>query len=367
MTKEFDLKSIYLNSAYLGPMPLRAKKNVEAVLARGLDPAFYLYDEWRPIPDQLRERLARLLGTTMDSISINTSVSEVVSHVADGLELREGDEVLLLEGDYPSMVLPWMVRAERNGFQIRFAPLSDFLSVNGLKKHITGRTRLVGCSHVMFNTGIKLPVENIGRLLKEKFDAVLFLTDVSQSFGGLAIKAEHIRNCDVITGVGYKWLLGPYGCAFGYFSKRALEKIRRTHASWLQSPNGQTSENLLKYTTESLPGARKFDRGQTASFLIAAAWAGALDLLGEVGLDKIEDHNLKLADQLRRELPKDYPPVSTDEFHSQIVCIRHLNALELRSRLTKNNIDVSVREGALRISLHLFNTSEQVRRLLSSI
>lgn len=363
----FALKSTYLNTAYLGPMPTKARDNVVKMADRMMDPAFFLHPQWRGIPDQIRVCIAKLFGGDSERVSINASVSELTSFVADGMDLTENDEVLLLEGDYPSMVLPWMVRAERNGFKIKFAPLKDFLEPEKLKKHITANTKYVGNSHVMFNTGIKLPSEKIASMCKNM--EVLYLTDVSQSLGGMTLPKELVDNADVITGVCYKWLLGPYGSAFGYFSNRALEKTKRTHASWLQNPKSQNSENLLVYSTESMPGARKFDRGQPASFLITAGWQGALDVIHEKGLASIEKYNASLVEGFLNELPKSFEVVAPKELRSNIICVqnKNLDAKLLRDKLEKANIDVSVREGALRISFHFFNTEKDAERLLANI
>lgn len=360
----FKLSSTYLNSAYLGPMPVKAHQAVLQMADRMLDPAFFLHPQWRGIPDAIRGQLARLLGGDPERVSINSAVSELVSFVADGMDLVETDEVLLLEGDYPSMVLPWMVRAERNGFKIKFAPLKDFLEPTHLKKHISSKTRLISNSHVMFNTGIRLPSEEIAQTCKSL--DLLYLTDVSQSFGGLTLSQNLVDNADIITGVCYKWLLSPYGSAFGYFSNRALQKIKRCHASWLQNPRSQSSENLLQYSTESMPGARKLDRGQPASFLITAGWKAALDLIVEQSLEKIESQNSRLVSRFLSALPKKYEVVAPKDFRSNIICIQSpdIDAKDLRDRLEKANIDVSVREGALRISFHLFNTERDAEQLL---
>src|SRR5262245_52505619 len=97
----FELKSTYLNSAYLGPMALKAKANVDKITQRLLDPAYLPHSEWRPLPDQMRKKIGALLGGNPELVAISTSVSELMSHIADGSDLKPGEEVLLMEGDYP--------------------------------------------------------------------------------------------------------------------------------------------------------------------------------------------------------------------------------------------------------------------------
>lgn len=362
----FQLKSIYLNAAYLGPMPLKSKENVDKLSARMLDPAFYPHSEWRSMPNELRQRIGKLLNGNPEQVAISTSASELSSLIADASALTADDDVVLMDGDYPSMVLPWMVRAEREGFKLRKLPLGDFQDVTRLKKSLTANTKVVACSHVMFNTGLRLPAEEIASLCRER--DVLFVADVSQSFGGMTLTPALVNNAGVLIGVCYKWLLGPYGSAFGYFSPWALEKLKRPNASWLQNPHSTNSENLLMYSTDCLPGGRKFDRGEAASFLTSAALIGSLDVLAEKGLANIEKHNADLVKYFYSNIPAKFKPLAAEP-QSNIVCLKQpdLDTNALKERLAKANIDVSVREGSLRASFHFFNTKHDVDQLLKNL
>ncbi len=363
----FELKSIYFNSAYFGPTPVRAKEYVEKALKRTMDPAGITNKDWLELPDKMRQKLAALMGVNANNLALSTSVSEIVSHVANGISLSEHEEVLLLGDDFPSMVLPWMVLAERRGFKVRRLPYSTFQDPQKLKKEFSIRTRFVGCSHVMFNTGIRLPIAEIGKVCRER--GVLFMSDTSQSFGGMRLGPEIFENVDILAGVCYKWMLGPFGSAYGYFSNSALQKIRRTHANWTASPSSHENGSLLHYTTEMLPGARKFDRGQGGSFLTMAALEGGLDTLAEIGLETIESANRELTIQFLQGLHPSYDVAATGENLSNIVSIRPpgVDPAALKAQLAEKGIETSLREGRLRISFHFFNTPEQVEQLLQSL
>jgi selenocysteine lyase/cysteine desulfurase len=265
------------------------------------------------------------------------------------------------------MILPWMVVAELKGFHITMLPREYFLDPSKLEEKIDGRTRYVGCSHVMFNTGIRLPVAEIGKICRK--NEVLFLADTSQSFGAIRISSEIVKNVDILVGVAYKWLLGPYGSAYGYFSARALKEVRRTHASWAVSANMRSTESLLDYTTDTLPGARKFDRGEAPTYLINAALDGALDTILEKDLGKIEEHNMNLARHFLANLPEGFQTYSTPGTLSPIVCFKSPkeDSAALKARLAKEGIDLTVREGYLRASFHFFNTKAEVGRLLAAL
>jgi selenocysteine lyase/cysteine desulfurase len=317
--------------------------------------------------EEIRADFAGLLNVSADNVAVSTSVSELVGHVVNGMSLRPGDNVIVMEGDYPSIVLPCMLAAENLGIRLIRLPLQKFLDPAQLREDIDERTRLVACSHVMFNTGIRLPIEEIGKVVHEK--GAMFLTDVSQSFGGMQIQPTTLEHVDILACVGYKWLLGPYGSAFGYFNDRALKEIRRTHATWTVSVNSANTENLLDYTLETLPGARKFDRGETSSYLICAGLKGALEVIKEKGLEKIETHNQALVHHFIEGLPKNYEVLSPPEFRSNIICVKPLreDVQKLKQALLAQNIQISVREGAVRFSFHFYNTRTEVDDVLKCL
>lgn len=360
----FEMKSIYLNTAYIGPTPLAAKTKVMERLNLGLDPYNYESNAWFEFTDRIRDRIAHLLGAQPIDIAFSTSVSELVSHVGSGLNFGPNDEIVLMEGEYPSMVLPWLVQSEQRGFKIRFLPQSTFLNPSRFGSELSLKTKFAASSHVMFNTGTRLPVAELGNECRKK--GVLFLSDVSQSFGGMTIDADIVKNCDILVGVAYKWLMGPYGSAWGYFSEHALTKVPRTHASWLNSLSSQSRENLLNYSTATYPGARRFDRGEAPTFLITAGLEGALDVLIDQGLTNVEKHNRALTDFFLSELPKRFSVASPYELRSNIVCLKPsgIDPIALKNKLADENIVVSLREGNLRFSFHFFNTIDQVEQSL---
>jgi selenocysteine lyase/cysteine desulfurase len=351
----------------MGPMPAKAKARVGEWLETLTDPAFSNFEERLQLLADVRGKFAKLLGASPENIALGGSVSELVGHVANGIEIHQGDNVILMENDFPSMILPWMVVSELKGFHVSLLPREYFLDPSKLAGKIDDRTRFAGCSHVMFNTGIKLPVAEIGKVCRER--EILFLADTSQSFGAIRIAPDVLKNVDILVGVAYKWLLGPYGSAYGYFSDRALKEVRRTHASWAVSANMRSTESLLDYTTETLPGALKFDRGEAPTYLINAALDGALDTILEKGLGKIEEHNMDLARHFLANLPQGFQTFSTRETLSPIVCFKSPkeDSPELKRRLAAEGIDLTIREGYLRASFHFFNTKKEVDRLLAAL
>jgi selenocysteine lyase/cysteine desulfurase len=165
-------------------------------------------------------------------------------------------------------------------------------------------------------------------------------------------------------------MLGPYGHAFAYFSPKAQELIHHHNANWITSPNSKVVYNLLDYTTETNPGARKYDRGQAANFLASACLEGSLDFFQEIGLTNVEKHNASVRDYFLNSFPKNkYSLVTPLEHMGNIVCVRSKgeDSIKLEHELKHHNVDVSVRQGNVRISFHIFNNNEQVNKLVEAL
>tara|TARA_R110002072_G_scaffold1989_3_gene16515 strand:+ start:79521 stop:80666 length:1146 start_codon:yes stop_codon:yes gene_type:complete len=369
--KEFQhLDSIFFNSAYFGPSPYSAKQKVMQALQKELNPSFYEYNNWIGVSERLRVHFARLIGCKSDNIAHQTSTSDVISIVANGFNFKEGDVVCSINNDYPSNVLPWMLAKERKGIDFRLLDLGDEVlpTRQWLEKTLPANTKVFNVSHVTFDTGKLVDILEIGKLCKER--GILFVVDATQSLGGRAITPEELENIDVLSCSSYKWLLGPYGHAFAYFSQSAINKIQHPRANWITSPNSKVVYNLLDYTTETLPGARKYDRGQASNMLTNSCLEASVEFLASIGLDNVQRHNEELRDYFLENYPKEkYKMITPKENMANILCIRALSTepITLERELKFRNVDVSIRQGNIRLSFHIFNTKDQVKELIRAL
>lgn len=369
--KEYaHLKSIYFNSAYFGPSPIRSKATIEAAMQRELDPSFYAYDDWMSISEKLRVKFAALINTSPDNITHSTSSSDVVNIVANGFVFEKGDRVAAIDRDYPSNILPWMLAERHHKFIFDKLDLGSevVITPEWLDKNLKPQTRIFNTSYVAFDTGKKINLLSIGKYLKSK--NIFFVLDATQALGGLEITTEELSYIDVLTVSSYKWMLGPYGHAFAYFSQAAQDQIYHLNANWILSPNSKQVYNLLDYTTETLPGARQYDRGQAANLLCSGCLEGSLSFLLEVGLSNIEKHNTSVRDYFLANYPKaKYNLVTPLEHMANIVCLKAVGgeSIALESELKKRNVDVSVRQGNIRLSFHVFNDTKQVDELIKAL
>lgn len=362
------LSSIFFNSAYFGPSPARSRKLIEQAVAKEMDPSFYPYNDWISIPDKIRDKLAKLLGCSSDHIAHSSSTTDIVSLVAHGYDWKSGDVACAINKDFPSDVLPWMVAEENTPMTFKLLELGnqDVPSPEWLADNLPENTKVFNMSFVTFETGKMMDLEGIGKLCRQR--DILFLVDATQAVGGMNITKNQLQYIDIMACSSYKWMLGPYGHAYAYFSELAQEKIRRQNATWVNSVNRDVG-SLLEYTTDHLPGARKYDRGQASNMMNMACLSGALDLLNELGLENIQKYNNSIRDYFLSTYPEEKYDLITPKKHmANIVCLKAKDKdADLSSRLNESNIDVSEREGKLRLSFHLFNTKEQVDILTKTL
>jgi cysteine desulfurase/selenocysteine lyase len=367
--KEFaHIDTLYFNTAYFGPSPYRAKQKVSNALFKELDPSFYAYNTWMGIPDRMRRQIASLLGVNKANIALCTSTAATMNDIANGFPFQtEGGSIAFIKDDYPSLAIPWLLAGKNRGVDVHqlVHPLPD---ADWLAENLPKDCRVFSISHVTFDTGKKIDIESIGKLLKER--GIFFIVDATQSFGGMPITKEEIRYIDVLSCSTYKWCLGPYGTAFAYYSDEATKLIEHRYGNWINSINSKNVTDLLNYTTETLPGARKFDRGQAPNMLANACLEASLELLNEIGLEDVQKHNHSVRDYFLENYPKEkYELVTPIDSMANIVCIKSkgIDAIELERELRHNQVDVSIRQGNVRLSFHLFNTRGEVETLIRSL
>jgi selenocysteine lyase/cysteine desulfurase len=356
----------WLNAAYFGPTPERALAAARAALDEQTDPRGLVYEQWRDRPDAIRELAARLTGSSSDDVAWLTSTTEIVNKIAQGLPLGKGDRVAVIEGDYPSLVLPWMLR-ERDGVLLdRLKPPSRPVEAAWLASELHPRTHVLSLSHVTFDVGDRVDLAAISELCRAR--GISFLVDATQSLGALTIDLAKLPGVSALAVSTYKWMLGPYGTGFAVVKKELREAMVPRWASWIQTTHARRADDLLRYTTDMLPGARGLDRGQGPAFVPVAMVRAALELFLELGAAKVAERACALADRLVRGLDREkWELVTPENARAAIVSVRARDparGTRVGERLASAGISTSVREGKIRVSPHFYNDDGEVDRLL---
>jgi cysteine desulfurase/selenocysteine lyase len=178
---------------------------------------------------------------------------------------------------------------------------------------------------------------------------------------------------DFITCSGYKWLLGPYGTGFFWASSELVAKFRPGPFYWQGIAGLAHYDDLIFENPTLSDGARAWDAAETASYFNLAGWDASLNFLQEVGVETVAAHNQKLMTRLFESLPSDRC-VSTSppepERRGPYGCFAGTTPEQTREfyeRMKKEKLMASLREGNIRVSTHLYNTEEDIERVVQVI
>jgi selenocysteine lyase/cysteine desulfurase len=298
------------------------------------------------------------------------NTSDGLSVIANGIGWKPGDNVVTCDCEFPANIYPWM-RLEQVGVELRMArERNGRVAEDELLSLIDSRTRVVAISFVQFASGFRMNLERIGEVCRQR--DILFVVDAIQGLGALRFDVERFH-VDAFSADAHKWLLGPEGCAVMFVSERAIDRIKPTLVGWMSVKNWKNSVagERINYCLDYQDGAARFESGTLNAVGIHGLGA-SLDILRDVGIQKIEQHVLALGDRLCEGLQsKGYEVVSSrrPQEASCIVCFVKpgIAAHELAKHLANNRIIAAARCGRLRFAPHLYNTFEEVEAVVNCL
>ena len=360
---------IYFNHAGVAPISLPVAEAVEAFNREALQQGYTGAARWHKRIEAVRAEAARLIGATAGEIAFVKNTSHGISLIARGLGLREGDEVLVSEAEFPSNVYPWMA-LEKTGVVLKKIPVRGAeLDLDLLDRLITDKTRVVSLSSVQYGSGYRLPVAEIGKLCRDL--GIYFMLDAIQSLG--AFPLDVVRDSvDFLAADAHKWLLGHEGIGILYVRKELAEKIEPLLLGW-NSVVQPLDFDRIHFDLH--PDAQRFEEGSQNGLSIYGLGA-AVGLLLEVGIDRVAEQILSLTGTLvegLRDLGMELASPTQAPQRSGIVSFRLPGDPEgrllpdLERKLFAAGIYASVRRGGLRLSPHFYNNSEEIARVLETI
>lgn len=355
----------YLNCAYMSPM-LNAVANAtaSAVDARR-EPWRILPKEWFGPAEELRGLFAQIIQAHADNIALIPSVSYGIAVAAGNIELKTGQHIILLEGEFPSNVYAWREAARTTGAKVVTVSRADNQTwAEVLLGAITTQTAVVSVPNCHWTDGSFVDLEAVGQRARS-VNAKL-VVDASQSLGAYPLDIEKVKP-DFLVTVGYKWLFGPYGLAYLYAKDEYCQSGRPLEYSWINKMGSDNFTALVNYRDEYRPGARRFDAGEFPGiFLAPIALAGLKQILAW-GVANIQETiavlTLNIEEQARK---KGYTPTPRALRVGHLLGVRGTpDAITaLAHKLPANNVYVSMRGNNIRIAPHLYNSPADVLRLV---
>ena len=361
----------YLNTAAHGAIPRVSVRAVQASLEAKKFPHHVDDSVFFEVPNRLRASIARLIGGKAEEVALTTGASTGLAAVAHGLTWKPGDEIVTAKGEFPLQYATWKPMEEREGVKLKIVgPRDRFITADDLIGAMMPRTRVISVSHVRFDDGSLLDSSRVAAACHAQ-GAVLVL-DVSQSCGAVPMDVNEL-GADFLVCAGYKWLLSPWGTGFFWATRKQLDTLRPGPFDWM----AQDADSFSAFNYVDPAPSRSADRWDAAeasshfNFNLSAMGA-SVDFVLRVGPELVLEHNRKLIELLFERLPKDCAPASPLDcaqrgaFGCFTTPTREKTA-ELYKRLRKENVVVAMREGRIRVSPHLFNSEQDIDRLIGVV
>lgn len=299
--------------------------------------------------EKVRSAIAGLMKVNTENVALIPNFSWGINGVVQALK---GDErVLMYKKDYPSLLDPFRV----NNFDITWLDDTDgfTLPIDAIEEYITAKKiDILAISHVQWGSGYKADLQALGRLCKA--NDVIFIVDATQSLGAFPIFPAEV-DADVFIASNYKWMNGGFGTGVMYINDAFMAKYPPVIAGY--NSYMQYGDNIYR------PAVASYEPGHPNMFGFSILKA-AVEYKQQLGLDKIEVHNKKLTQLLLdeiRALPVTLIGEDSTDNRASIVFIKDEG--DIAQKLKDNGIIVSIRNGNIRISMHYYNTSEDVMRL----
>ncbi|MCH8030115.1 MAG: aminotransferase class V-fold PLP-dependent enzyme [Candidatus Dadabacteria bacterium] len=357
-------KYIYLDHAGVAPVSNVAADSVNEFLREATHDGVFKYGSWTRRVEKARRRCARLIGAELNDVCFVKNTSHGLSIVASGLDWKEGDNVLIVEGEFPANVYPWL-SLEKKGVEVRTIPLHGTeIRLDDIERLMDSRTRLLSISSVQYWSGFRVDLEAVGRLCGRK--GVRLFVDAIQSLGVVPMDVKEF-GIDFLAADGHKWLLAPEGTGIFYCAPELAAEIDPPLVGWKSVVNESDYENIdfrLK------PTALKFEEG-SFNFMGITALGATVNLLLEFGIENVYDRVLGLGDLVIAEAEKRGMSVVTlkeRERRAGIVTIAGgFDPEPVRDDLKSMGVMVNVRGGGLRVSPHFYNTEDDIKGFFDAL
>ena len=352
----------YFNHAGVSPVNTRA---LAAMSEFNEMTARLAIDEYRDAmiarQKDLRQRIATLINSrSIDEIVLMPNTAVGVNTAALSLPLRPGDNVLVLDGDYPANIYPWMNLAHR-GVLTKFVPQHNGgLDLDLLVSRIDSHTRVIAMSTVVFATGFRNDLVAVGKLCQER--GIFFTVDGIQSLGALPFDVQ-AANVDFLAAGSQKWLLGPIGAGFLYVRRELLGQL--VAGPYVSAGSVVDAQNFLDYNLTLQPTAERFNLGSSGA-VNAYGLHASVELIQEIGIEQIAERVLMLAGVAIGDLQErgfKLSASSAPEHRSGIVIPEVADPAAASARLAQEGIICVVRGKGIRVAPHFYNTEEEILRV----
>lgn len=359
---------IYLNHAAIAPLPLPVTVAIASFIEERQAGPVENLEHCLEITEETRGLISDYLNSpSPEQISFVGNTSEGISAIAEGLEWKPGDEIILNDMEFPTNIQPFRILRNK-GVKTVILKSSDYrITPQQIEDAITPSTRMVSISAVQYLGGFRADIEAIGEICSRH--NLIFVVDAIQCLGFAPIDVKKCR-IDALACGSHKWLMSPLGLGFLYTSESLASQLRPFKTGWLSVEEPWDLSNF----EQNWQSFSSHLEGGAPNMLGITGMGASLKNLIEVGTDKIRDHILYVTQLLIKRLESEekvtvITPNGSNE-RSGIISFK-IDGIKdtdnFVSEMKKEKITISAREGMFRISPHYYNTAEDVEIALGKL
>ena len=365
----------YMNTGWSGPAPRRVaqamKDRIDLELEQGTTTSG-VYEAGKEIQEQAQAAAARIFNASIDEVMVTRNTTEGLNIVLSGLDWQQGDEIIICDMEHGSVIAPAQLIGQRYGVAVKVVDLevhdSNETIVTKIVAAFTPKTRMVFISHILYATGRRMPAEEIRRATKDR--GILMMLDGAQTGGHIELDMAR-SGFDFYSIPGQKWLLGYEGSGALYIRREHLEQIHPAHTGGRGIARPANAHNFQ-------PVADSMEKflGGSVSVPVQAAFLEATKFIEEAGIYNIETRNLDLAESAKAKLSEVAgvtvlsPSERRDSSGLVTFAVEGQTPISVVGRLWEDHKIVVRQVGhpaGVRVSLHFFNTEEEVELLVGGV
>ena len=356
----------FLNHASTGPYPERTVRALDEASRLRAEPWRYPAERQFGMAARARELVARMIGAAPSEVALMVNTSYGLNLAARALPFRRGDVVVTSDREYPSNIYPWMALEKERGVRLEVVPTRERLPDEDAILDALARPEVRGVvlSWVSFESGYRVDLERIGRACRAK--GAFFVVDAIQGVGTAALDVSTLP-IDLLACGGQKWLLSPWGTGFVWVRPDLVRELVPNAVSWMAVRGSDDFSRLIDYDFTWRDDARRFEV-ITLPYHDFEGMVASLELFFDVGLETVYGRIGALATRLVEwALSEERVRLVTPSEASRragVIAIAPRDSARASARLTDAGVIHSLREGAIRLSPHFYNTEAEVDRAI---
>lgn len=363
----------YFNCAYKAPLLKSVEEAAIKALTQERNPSDITPLDFFTDTDNVKTLFGEIVNCLSSEVAIIPSTSYGFSSILNNIPCEKGKHAITIENEFPSdyfSVKRWCDTHKAELKIIKPDNNLEFVGENWNSKIINSineKTAVVILSSIHWMNGLKFDLEKIGE--KCKSVGTKFIVDGTQSVGVIPMDVKKF-NIDAMVCASYKWLFGPYSVGLSYLGSSFNNGIP-LEESWLNRTNAQDLNNLTKYDPKYKPNAGRYNVGETSNFILMPMLKQSLIQVKNWLNSDIQSYSKELIKPLQTYLKglgikfENTPYFSTHLFG--LTLPQEIDIEQLKNNLIKNNVFLSVRGSSLRVSVHIFNTSQDIIKLIEVI